>query len=64
MRHFGTLMLVGAAAMLLFPVWWESREPGNEAPAAAGLMAPAGQSTLLPADFAPAWRAPLPGEGG
>lgn len=67
MRHFGTVMLLASAAMLLFPVWWEGRGHDASALHAEAGAAPEqlpGQSTLRAEDLLPAWRGPSSGEGG
>jgi hypothetical protein len=54
MRYLGTLMLLAAVGMLLFPSLWEGRWPFT----AAVSQASPGQSTLRADDLAPAWRGP------
>jgi hypothetical protein len=54
MRYLGTLMLLAAVGMLLFPSLWEGRWPFTDA---VSHQDP-GQSTLRGDDLAPAWRGP------
>lgn len=54
MRYLGTLMLLAAVGMLLFPSLWEGRWPS----AATASHTDPGQSTLRAEDFVPAWRGP------
>ena len=54
MRHLGTLMLLAAVCMLLFPSLWEGRWPST----AAISQSDPGQSTLRADDLIPTWRGP------
>jgi hypothetical protein len=56
MRYVGTLMVLAAVGMLLFPSLWEGRWPFT--PGVSQSVPDPGRSTLSADDLVPAWRGP------